>query len=445
MKRSLVILALGFIAGGIFFNQIDKTTLMAQAKNNSEDRNQVYEQLNLFGEVFDRIRSGYVEDVNSSDLISAAIKGMLTSLDPHSGYMPPESFEDMQVDTRGAFGGLGIEVTQEDGFVKVVAPMDGTPASQAGIQSGDFITHVNGEAILGLTLSEAVDKMRGPVGSEVSLTIVRNLDQEPFDIVITRDVIKLTAARVRVEDDVIIVRVTTFNEQTTPNIEKGIKEKIDELSGKDTVSGFVIDLRNNPGGLLSEAISVSDMFLNQGEIVSTRGRNNGQAKRYSASKGDLAESKPIVVLINGGSASASEIVAGALQDHKRAVILGTKSFGKGSVQSVIPLGEDGAMRLTTARYYTPAGRSIQALGVVPDIIVEQLPNKEKETEKPSGRITEADLKGALSNDRLSDEEKELLAKEKELQLKKSQRRKTDSQLSFALDVISGLNIYGINN
>ncbi len=445
MKRSLVILVLGFVAGGIFFNQIDKTALMAQAKNDSEDRNQVYEQLNLFGEVFDRIRSGYVEDVKSSDLISAAIKGMLSSLDPHSGYMPPESFEDMQVDTRGAFGGLGIEVTQEDGFVKVVAPMDGTPAFQAGIESGDFITHVDGEAILGLTLSEAVDKMRGPVGSEVSLTIVRKLDQEPFDIVITRDVIKLTAARVRVEDDVIIVRVTTFNEQTTPNIEKGIKEKIDELSGKDNVSGFVIDLRNNPGGLLSEAISVSDMFLNQGEIVSTRGRNNGQAKRYSASKGDLAESKPIVVLINGGSASASEIVAGALQDHKRAVILGTKSFGKGSVQSVIPLGEDGAMRLTTARYYTPAGRSIQALGVVPDIIVEQIPNKEKETEKPSGRITEADLKGALSNDRLSDEEKELLAKEREIQLKKSQRRKTDYQLSFALDVISGLNIYGIND
>ena len=447
MKRSLIILILGFIAGGIFFNQIDKTALMAQAKNGSEDKNRVYEQLNLFGEVFDRIRSGYVEDVNSSDLISAAIRGMLTSLDPHSGYMPPESFQDMQVDTRGAFGGLGIEVTQEDGFVKVVSPMDGTPASEAGIQSGDFITHVDGEAILGLTLSEAVDKMRGPVGSEVSLTIVRNLDEEPFDVVIIRDVIKLTAARVRVEDDVIIVRVTTFNEQTTPNIKKGIKEKIDELSGKDNVSGFIIDLRNNPGGLLSEAISVSDMFLNQGEIVSTRGRNNGQSKRYSASKGDLAENKPIIVLINGGSASASEIVAGALQDHKRAVILGTKSFGKGSVQSVIPLGENGAMRLTTARYYTPSGRSIQALGVVPDIIVEQLPrlNKEKEEDEPSTRITEADLKGALSNDRLSDEEKELLEKEKKIQLKKIQRRKTDNQLSFALDVISGLNIYGRNN
>ena len=447
MKYSLVILFLGFITGGIFFNQIDKTTLMAQVKNESDDRNQVYEQLNLFGEVFDRIRSGYVEDVDSSDLISAAIRGMLTSLDPHSGYMPPENFEDMQVDTKGAFGGLGIEVTQEDGFVKVVSPMDGTPASDAGIQSGDFITHVDGEAILGLSLSEAVDKMRGPVGSEVSLTIVRNLDEEPFDIVIIRDIIKLTAARVRIEDDVIIIRVTTFNEQTTPNIEKGIKEKIDELSGEENISGFIIDLRNNPGGLLSEAISVSDMFLNQGEIVSTRGRYNGQAKRYSASKGDLAKNKPLVVLINGGSASASEIVAGALQDHKRAVILGTKSFGKGSVQSVIPLGENGAMRLTTARYYTPAGRSIQALGVVPDIIVEQSPsvNNEKDSDKPSSRITEADLRGALSNDRLSDEEKELLAKEQEIQIKKSQRRKSDYQLSFALDVISGLNIYGIND
>ena len=447
MKRSLVILLLGFVAGGIFFNQVDKTTLMAQAKNDSNNRNDVYQQLNLFGEVFDRIRSGYVEDVESSDLISAAIRGMLTSLDPHSGYMPPESFEDMQVDTKGAFGGLGIEVTQEDGFVKVVAPMDGTPASEAGIQSGDFITHVDGEAILGLTLSEAVDKMRGPVGSEVSLTIVRKLDEEPFDILIVRDVIKLTAARVKVEDDIIIIRVTTFNEQTTPNIKKGIEKKLEELKGKENVSGFIIDLRNNPGGLLSEAISVSNMFLNQGEIVSTRGRNNGQAKRYNASKGDLAQNKPIVVLINGGSASASEIVAGALQDHKRAVILGTKSFGKGSVQSVIPLGENGAMRLTTARYYTPAGRSIQALGVVPDIIVEQLPktNNEKETEIALGRIAEADLKGALSNDRLSDEEKELLAKEQEIQLKKSQRRKADYQLSFALDIISGLNIYGKND
>ena len=443
MKRHLVVLTLGSLLGALLFSQIDRSIFRAEAQVNQEDRNLVYEQLNLFGEVFDRIRSGYVEDVDSIDLISAAINGMLSSLDPHSGYMPPESFEDMQVDTRGAFGGLGIEVTQEDGFVKVVAPMDGTPAAEANMQSGDFITHVDGEAILGLTLSEAVDKMRGPVGSEVTLTVVRDLDLEPFEVIIVRDVIKLTAARLRIEDNNIIIRVTTFNEQTTPNIEKGIKEKIMELGGIENVTGFVIDLRNNPGGLLSEAISVSDMFLHQGEIVSTRGRTTNQAKRYSASKGDLAEEKPIVVLINGGSASASEIVAGALQDHKRAVILGTKSFGKGSVQSVLPLGENGAMRLTTARYYTPAGRSIQALGVVPDIIVEPLPTSpsDKELENGSGRVTEADLKGALSNDRLTAEEKKLRDDENETLEKKAKRRKQDYQMSYALDILSGLNIY----
>ena len=443
MKRYLAILILGFLGGALAVGQLDRSVLMAESKAGSEDRNIVYEKLNLFGEVFDRIRSGYVEEVNSEDLISAAINGMLTSLDPHSGYMPPESFEDMQVDTKGAFGGLGIEVTQEDGFVKVVAPMDGTPAAEAGMQSGDFITHVDGEAILGLTLSEAVDRMRGPVGSEVTLTIVRDLESEPFDVLIVRDIIKLTAARLRVEDEIIIIRITTFNEQTTPNIKKGIREKIEELGGMENVVGFVIDLRNNPGGLLSEAISVSDMFLHQGEIVSTRGRTANNAKRYSASKGDLAEERPIVVLINGGSASASEIVAGALQDHKRAVILGTKSFGKGSVQSVLPLGENGAMRLTTARYYTPAGRSIQALGVVPDIIVEPLPRigDKDETKNARGRITEADLKGALSNDRLTAEEKELLETEKETRDKKAERRKKDYQLSFAIDVLSGLNIY----
>ena len=442
MKRYLTILVVGFLAGGLVVDQLDRSILMAESQNGSEDRNIVYEQLNLFGEVFDRIRSGYVEDVNSTDLISAAINGMLSSLDPHSGYMPPESFEDMQVDTKGAFGGLGIEVTQEDGFVKVVAPMDGTPAADAGMQSGDFITHVDGEAILGLTLSEAVEKMRGPVGSEVTLTVVRDLELEPFDVLIIRDIIKLTAARLRVEGDVIIIRITTFNEQTTPNIEKGIKEKIKELEGIENVAGFIVDLRNNPGGLLSEAISVSDMFLHQGEIVSTRGRTASQAKRYSASKGDLAEQRPIVVLINGGSASASEIVAGALQDHNRAIILGTKSFGKGSVQSVLPLGENGAMRLTTARYYTPAGRSIQALGVVPDIVVEPLPRTdENQSENKKGRITEADLRGALSNDRLTDDEKKLLESEREIQDKKAERRRKDYQLSFALDILSGLNIY----
>ena len=444
MKRYLAILILGFLGGVLVVGQLDRSVLMAESKADSEDWNITYEQLNLFGDVFERIKSGYVEKVNSEDLISAAINGMLTSLDPHSGYMPPESFEDMQVDTKGAFGGLGIEVTQEDGFVKVVAPMDGTPAAEAGMQSGDFITHVDGEAILGLTLSEAVDRMRGPVGSEVTLTVVRDLESEPFDVLIVRDTIKLTAARLRVEDEIIIIRITTFNEQTTPNIKKGIREKIEELGGMENVVGFVIDLRNNPGGLLSEAISVSDMFLHQGEIVSTRGRTANDAKRYSASKGDLAEERPIVVLINGGSASASEIVAGALQDHKRAVILGTKSFGKGSVQSVLPLRRNGgAMRLTTARYYTPSGRSIQALGVVPDIIVEPLPRigDEDETKNARGRITEADLKGALSNDRLTAEEKELLETEKETRDKKAERRKKDYQLSFAIDVLSGLNIY----
>ena len=327
MRNYVLVLFCGVLSGALLVGEFDQSKLLAESANSSDDKNQVYKQLNLFGEVFDRIRTGYVEEVNSEDLISAAINGMLSSLDPHSGYMPPESFEDMQVDTRGAFGGLGIEVTQEDGFVKVVAPMDDTPAAEAGIESGDFITHVDGEAILGLSLSEAVDKMRGPVGSEVTITVVRNLDEEPFDVSIVRDVIKLTAARVRVDDNIIIVRVTTFNEQTTPNINDGVKARISELEGIENVAGFILDLRNNPGGLLTEAISVTNMFLEKGEIVSTRGRFSDQAKRYNASRGDLAKGKPIVVLINGGSASASEIVAGALQDHKRAVILGTKSFG----------------------------------------------------------------------------------------------------------------------
>ena len=443
MRNYVLVLFCGVLSGALLVGEFDQSKLLAESANSSDDKNQVYKQLNLFGEVFDRIRTGYVEEVNSEDLISAAINGMLSSLDPHSGYMPPESFEDMQVDTRGAFGGLGIEVTQEDGFVKVVAPMDDTPAAEAGIESGDFITHVDGEAILGLSLSEAVDKMRGPVGSEVTITVVRNLDEEPFDVSIVRDVIKLTAARVRVDDNIIIVRVTTFNEQTTPNINDGVKARISELEGIENVAGFILDLRNNPGGLLTEAISVTNMFLEKGEIVSTRGRFSDQAKRYNASRGDLAKGKPIVVLINGGSASASEIVAGALQDHKRAVILGTKSFGKGSVQSVLPLGESGAMRLTTARYYTPSGRSIQALGVVPDITV-NLPPKSLESENDSDeskRLTEADLRGALSNDRLTDQERELLEEEKTVQSRKAERRKKDYQLSFAIDVISGLNIY----
>ncbi len=418
------------------------------AAQTSEERKEIYEQLNLFGEVFDRVRSTYVESVDSKDLIRAAIDGMLSSLDPHSGYLPPENFEDMQVDTKGAFGGLGIEVTQEDGFVKVVSPMDGTPAFEAGIQAGDFITYVDGEPTLGLTLGEAVDKMRGPVGSEIVLTIVRDLDKDPFEVVIIRDTIKLTAARVRTEENIIIVRISTFNEQTTPNIMEGIEEQIEVMAGIENVGGFIVDLRNNPGGLLSEAISVSDMFLEKGEIVSTRGRKLGEGDRYNASKGDITAGKPIAILINGGSASASEIVAGALQDHKRAIIIGTKSFGKGSVQSILPIGKEGAMRLTTARYYTPSGRSIQSLGVVPDIVVEQRPRVNDdniETKKVERkRLNESDLKGALENDSLSDEEKKQLEFDIQKQEESIIRRLEDYQIAYALDILKSLSIFQEN-
>jgi carboxyl-terminal processing protease len=325
--------------------------------------------------------------------------------------------------------------------------MDGTPASEAGIQAGDFITYVDSEPTLGLTLGEAVDKMRGPVGSEILLTIVRGGESEPFDVLIVSDVIKLTAAKVKTDGSVIIVRVTTFNEQTSPNIEDGIKKKISELSGIENVTGFIIDLRNNPGGLLSEAISVTDMFLKKGEIVSTRGRNKDDGDRYNATSGDLAEGKPIVLLINGGSASASEIVAGALQDHKRAVIVGTKSFGKGSVQSILPIGKEGAMRLTTARYYTPSGRSIQSLGVAPDIIVEQRPKSNEqeieETRAVRKRLSESDLRGSLSNDSLTDDERKQLELDMEKQEAAAEKRQEDYQIAYALDILKGLSIYAL--
>ena len=419
------------------------------AAETEENRKKVYEQLNLFGEVFDRVRSTHVEAVNSQDLIRAAIDGMLSSLDPHSGYLAPESFQDMQVDTKGAFGGLGIEVTQEDGFVKVVSPMDGTPAFEAGIKAGDFITHVDSEATLGLTLAEAVEKMRGPVGSEIMLTIVRVGETDPLEIIIVRDVIKLTAAKVRSEDKVIIIRVTTFNEQTTPNIKDGIKTQLAKLGGLKNITGFVLDLRNNPGGLLSEAISVTDMFLSKGEIVSTRGRIENDGERYNATSGDLAEGKPIVLIINGGSASASEIVAGALQDHNRAIVMGTKSFGKGSVQSILPIGKEGAIRLTTARYYTPSGRSIQSLGVAPDIIVAQKtkPSVSENDKNLAGRkrLTESDLRGALSNDSLNEEEKKQMELDRAQQEKSAAMRLEDYQMAYALDIIKGLNIYNNEN
>jgi carboxyl-terminal processing protease len=346
---------------------------------------ETYRQLNLFGDVFDRIRSDYVDQPEDSDLIDAAISGMLAALDPHSSYMNAEGFQEMQVQTRGEFGGLGIEVTMESGIVKVVAPIDETPAARAGIQGGDLITHLDGEQILNMTLGDAVDKMRGPVNSPIVLTIVREGVEEPFDIRIVRDIIRIRSVRYQADEDVGYIRITTFNEQTQEGLHRAIRELNDEIG--DDIKGFIVDLRNNPGGLLDQAIYVSDTFLDRGEIVSTRGRNAEQTQRYNADSGDLAEGQPVVILINGGSASASEIVAGALQDHQRATILGTRSFGKGSVQTIIPLGGMGAIRLTTARYYTPSGRSIQATGIDPDILVEQNLPEDQAENAPRGEST----------------------------------------------------------
>ena len=405
-----------------------------------ENKKETYKQLDLFGQVFDLIKSKYVEEVKSKELIEAAINGMLSSLDPHSGFLAPKSYDDMQVDTKGSFGGLGIEVTQQDGFVKVVSPMDDTPAFKAGVLAGDFITFVDDKPMLGLTLSEAVDIMRGPVGSSVKLTIVREGLEDPIEVLVTRAVIKLTAAKVRIESDIIIMRVTTFNEQTIPNLDDGIEKAIEKL-GETEPKGFVLDLRNNPGGLLSEAISVTDLFLDQGEIVSTRDRE-GKGERYKATKGDIAEGKPLVILINAGSASASEIVAGALQDHRRALVLGTKSFGKGSVQSVLPMGPSGGIRLTTARYYTPSGRSIQALGVTPDVFLE-FKRVEKSEEENRKTFSEADLEGALSNDSLTEAEKEMLRNEEVSFQETTKRRNKDNQLAHAIDLIEALSVYSL--
>ncbi|MDP7538938.1 MAG: S41 family peptidase [Alphaproteobacteria bacterium] len=349
-----------------------------------------YRQLNLFGDVFERVRSEYVEEVTDEELIRAAVEGMLQTLDPHSSYMPPRDFKDMQVQTRGEFAGLGIEVTMENGLVKVVSPIDDTPASRAGILSGDMISHIDGEQVLGLTLSEAVERMRGPINSEITITVLRKSKSAPFDVHLVRNVVKIRSVRWRREGDVGYVRITSFTEQTQDGLREGIAKLRHEIG--DRMKGLVLDLRNNPGGLLDQAISVSDSFLDQGEIVSTRGRRSDSAQRYNAELGDLTDGLPMVVLINSGSASASEIVAGALQDHRRAVVLGTRSFGKGSVQTIIPLPGNGAMRLTTARYYTPSGRSIQATGIEPDITVERTL---LEAVEDSDQRRESDLRGAL--------------------------------------------------
>ncbi len=443
MKKFVVAALAGTVAGIAATTQVAGPLLAQEA----ESKASVYQQLDLFGDIFERIRAQYVEEVETDELIEAAIDGMLTSLDPHSSYLSPDDAEQMRVQTRGEFGGLGIEVTQEEGFVKVVSPIDDTPADEAGIEAGDFITHVDGESILGLTLDSAVELMRGPVGSEIVITVVREGEPEPFDITIIRDTIKLTAVRARTEGTSVVLRVTTFNDQTFPNLKEGLEEQIEEAGGIDKVNGVVLDLRNNPGGLLTQAIKVSDAFLDEGEIVSTRGRDPQDGERFNATAGDLTQGKPIVVLINGGSASASEIVAGALQDHNRAIIVGTKSFGKGSVQTVMPLRGDGAMRLTTSRYYTPSGRSIQALGVSPDIIVEQprpAPVTEEEEESNVRTRSEANLRGSLNNDSLSDDEIRQIEEDRAKAEATAELREQDYQLAYAIDILKGLSAFRPN-
>ena len=435
MKR-IFMAALGGAAAGVMLTMQIAAPLVAQEPGRTAS---VYAQLDLFGDIFERIRENYVEEVDEADLIKSAINGMLTSLDPHSNYLPPRDFDSMQVQTRGEFGGLGIEVTQEeDGFVRVITPMDDTPAMAAGVEAGDFITHVDGETLLGLTLEEAVDLMRGPVGSGIVITVVREEVDEPFDITITRDRIRLTAVRARLEGNTAVLRISTFNDQTFPNLRDGLDQVIAELGGMEHLDGVVLDLRNNPGGLLNQAVRVADAFLDRGEIVSTRGRNPADGERYNATPGDLIDGRPIVVLINGGSASASEIVAGALQDHRRAVVVGTNSFGKGSVQTVIPLRDNGAMRLTTSLYYTPSGRSIQALGVAPDILVDQRDPIEVAEDAAPDR-TEASLRGSLRNATLSEEERQQLEREQALAEAAAELRNQDYQLAYAIDILTGLN------
>ncbi|MBU2956843.1 S41 family peptidase [Paracoccus sp. 1_MG-2023] len=437
MRHYLIAGVGGVLAGFLATTQIAAPLLAQETDSGSS----IYEQLELFGNVFERIRADYVEVPDDKALIEAAINGMLTSLDPHSGFLAADDYSDMQTQTRGSFGGLGIEVSQEEGMVKVVSPIDDTPAAQAGVQSGDFITHVDGESLLGLTLDDAVDMMRGPVGSEITVTILREGRTEPFDLTMTRDTIKLTVVRSRVEGHAVVLRVSTFNDETYDTLKAELDKAVEEAGGIEKVTGFVLDLRNNPGGLLNQAISVSDAFLDAGEIVSTRGRLPEESERWNAEDGDLAQGKPMVVLINGGSASASEIVTGALQDHRRAIVVGEKSFGKGSVQTVMPVTAESAIRLTTARYYTPSGRSIQSLGIQPDILVAQpSPRTEEEEEsltESSFARSEADLRGALGNDISDDERKQMEEEAAEVEATAALRDE-DYQLAYAVDILKGL-------
>ena len=393
----------------------------------SDDKEETYRQLSLFGDVFERVRSDYVEEVTDQDLVEAAINGMLTSLDPHSGYLPDDNFKKMQVQTTGRFGGLGIEVTMENGFVKVVSPIDDTPAAKAGLQPEDLIVTVDDVSLVGLTLAEAVEKLRGPVGSEIRIMVQRAQD-EPFEVSIIRDEIKIKSVRSRLYDTIGYVRITTFSEQTTPGLMNAVDDLYAETDGN--LSGIVLDLRNNPGGLLNEAIKVSDAFLEEGEIVSTRGRDDSDIQHAYARAGDITRGLPIVILINSGSASASEIVAGALKDHRRAILMGTRSFGKGSVQTIVPLPGHGAMRLTTARYFTPSGVSIQARGIEPDIEV-VLARIEK---VEGGPVREEDLRGALDKGKAD-------SKTADDDAADDDPADIDYQLARALDLLRGLSVF----
>jgi carboxyl-terminal processing protease len=410
---------------------------LARSPSASASNSEIYRQLELFGEVLERVNSDYVEKPDDSKLIEAAINGMLSSLDPHSTYLNPKQFREMQVETSGEFGGLGIEITMENGVIKVVSPIEDTPAAKAGIMSGDLITAIDKENIQGLRLQEAVEKMRGPVNSPITLTIVRKGVEHPFDVKMKRDVIHINPVKYDAEgDDVGYIRITSFNEETTANLQKAIEDLKKQLGPK--LKGYVIDLRNNPGGLLEQAISVSDDFLDQGAIVLTRGRNPEETQRSNARPGDLTDGKQLIVLINGGSASASEIVAGALQDHHRATILGTRSFGKGSVQTIMPLGSNGALRLTTARYYTPSGRSIQAKGIEPDVVVEEeLPDDLKKKADELSTRGEADLRGHLKIEGV-DPTQEASEEEAGSSAYVAPDKDKDTQLNYALDLLRGI-------
>lgn len=414
---------------------VSSVVLVKSTVAQSEKDDETYRQLTLFGDVFQQVRSDYVEEITDEELIESAINGMLNSLDPHSAYLPEDVFEKMQVQTTGKFGGLGVEVTSEAGFLKVISPIDDTPADQAGLLPQDLIIAVDGESIVGLSLAEAVEMLRGPVGSPVTISVQRALG-DPFNVMIIRDQINIKSVRSRLYESIGYIRITTFSEQTSPGLQKAVDELTAEAAanGIDQLSGFIIDLRNNPGGLLSEAISVSDAFLEQGEIVSTRGRDKDDVWQVYASSGDISGGMPIVVLINSGSASASEIVAGALKDHRRAILMGTRSFGKGSVQSIRSIPNNGAIRLTTSRYFTPSGISIQAKGITPDIEVASA-----RIEKLEGQLVrEEDLRGALEG---TQDESDATANDENSQAEPIDPAEIDYQLSRALDLLRGLTIF----